>query len=142
MVNCDVKAFGLVKDVVKLAKDNNAEKYIYFTGSVGVKDFPYLGGIPVYLNYSFFKEKFKLCAENIPLIKEYIESFGVEEIKGININYKLLNEEIISKSKAIGLDISTFTIKNEVVLASLIKYDFVNLTTNIIKKAIEVSKSV
>lgn len=142
MVNCDVKATGLVKYVVALAEEIGVADKVYFTGSVSAKDLQDLGDTIAYMNELFFILKYPLSVENLPKIKKYLDSFGVPNVKGINVSYTRVNDKILKKAQEIGLGVSLFTIDNEEKLKEYLQYDLDNITTNLIDKAIELREEI
>ncbi|MBR2349493.1 MAG: hypothetical protein IKA77_02620 [Clostridia bacterium] len=129
-INCDVKEEGMVKDVQQLAKDMGVEHLVYFTGSVTPEEIKDLGDCEVYVNTSFYNDKFSLTIGNLPKIKEYLDSFNAKGLKGININYLLTNEALWNKAFELGLGVSIFTVDIEKSLKKIIKMPFDNVTTN------------
>lgn len=140
MVNCDVKRKGLVKPVLELAKKLGAEQYIYFTGSVVPREVKHLDGGIAYVNTLFYKKKCPLSLENLPKIKEYLDSFHNERIKGINIPYIYASNEFIKKAKEIGLGLSIYTV-DDALLERLICLSPDNITTNKIDVALALRKA-
>ena len=136
-VNCDVKRTGLVKYVVALAEEIGVTDKIYFTGSVSADDLKDLGDTVVYMNELFFGLKYPISVENMPKIKAYLDSFGIPNVKGINVSYVRVNDKILKKAQEIGLGVSLFTIDNEEKLKEFLQYDIDNVTTNLIDKALE-----
>lgn len=136
MVNCDVKRKGLVKPVLDLAKSMDAADYIYFTGSVAPKEIPNLDAGIVYVNNLFYDKKYSLSVENLPKIKEYLDSFNNPRIKGINIHYSYASNEFIKKAKEIGLGVSIYTVDDAAMLERLIALEPDNITTNRIDLAL------
>lgn len=128
-VNCDVKTGGLVAPVTALAREMGVENRILFTGSVKpweIKDVT----SEVYLNKSFFK--MAPVGENVGKIKARIESCASGRIKGINFNYKYLNDDFLKRCAEAELDISVFTVDDEEVQRRLVNYPaVVNMTSNI-----------
>lgn len=137
-VNCDVKLRGMVADVVKIAKDVGALQYVYFTGAVCKDDIPYLDGAEVYLNNSFYP--FRLSEENLPAIKEYVGSFGVPGIRGLNVNYKFCGERLREAVTAAGMGLSVFTVDDLSELEKIVNCGYDNVTTNQPLKAYEFLK--
>ncbi|MBO7156427.1 MAG: hypothetical protein J6V83_03375 [Clostridia bacterium] len=129
-INCDVKEKGIVKDVQKLAEEMGVQHLVYFTGSVMPEEIKDLGECEAYVNTLFYTDKFSLTVENLPKIKEYLDSFNAKGLKGININYLLTNEELWNKAFEIGLGVSIFTVDIEKSLKKIIKLPFDNVTTN------------
>ncbi|MBR2480698.1 MAG: hypothetical protein IKB56_05260, partial [Clostridia bacterium] len=70
-------------------------------------------------------------------IKAYLDSFGIPNVKGINVSYVRVNDKISKKAQEIGLGVSLFTIDNEEKLKEFLQYDIDNVTTNLIDKALE-----
>lgn len=129
-VNCDVKKKGIVKDVLKLAKEKNVLDKIIFTGSVSRKDIPNLTDGIAYLNKKFFFP-IRIKKENMQKIKDIISSFNNPRLIGINFKHIYLTEEILKECQRISLPISTFTIDNEIVLEAFCKKTYLhNITTN------------
>lgn len=135
-INCDVKRAGLVKPVQQLAEELGIEHLVYFTGSVSPEEVKDLGGCDLYVNNSFYATKFLLTTTNLPKIKEYLDSFNSERVKGININYLLTNRELWLKAMELGIGVSIFTVDNEQVLEQIINLGFDNITTNKVTSAL------
>lgn len=136
-INCDVKASGLVKPVQQLAEEIGIEHLVYFTGSVAPWEIKDLGGCDVYVNTSFYASKFLLTTANLPKIKEYLDSFNSERLKGININFLLTNKELWLKAMELGIGVSIFTVDIDKVLEDIIDLGFDNITTNRVLEALE-----
>ena len=136
-INCDVKASGLVKPVQQLAEEIGIEHLVYFTGSVAPWEIKDLGGCDVYVNTSFYSSKFLLTTANLPKIKEYLDSFNSERLKGININFLLTNKELWLKAMELGIGVSIFTVDIDKVLEDIIDLGFDNITTNRVLEALE-----
>jgi glycerophosphoryl diester phosphodiesterase len=141
MVNCDVKRKGLVRHVLDLAKAKGAEQHVYFTGSVVPKDIKYLDAGMAYVNTIFYKRKFPLSLENLTKIKEYLDSFHNDRIKGINIPYIYASNEFVKKAKEIGLGLSIYTVDDDALLERLIGLKPDNITTNRIDIALALRKA-
>ncbi len=129
-INCDVKERGIVKLVQALAKEMDIERLVYFTGSVTPEEVKDLGECDLYANNSFYSEKYSLNVENLPKIKEYLDSFNSPRVKGININYLLTSRELWSKAMELGLGVSIFTVDNVKYLEEIVNMGFDNVTTN------------
>lgn len=127
-VNCDVKARGMVRDVVAAAKKADAVKNIYFTGSVSPEEVKYLDGADAYLNNSFYP--FSLNAENAARIAEYVASFKAEELKGLNVNYKFADAGVRKAVREAGLGLSVYTVDDEAALKEIVAERNDNVTTN------------
>ena len=110
-VNCDVKARGMVRDVVAAAKKADAVKNIYFTGSVSPEEVKYLDGADAYLNNSF-------------------ASFKAEELKGLNVNYKFADAGVRKAVREAGLGLSVYTVDDEAALKEIVAERNDNVTTN------------
>lgn len=137
MVNCDVKTKGLVKPVLDLAKEMNVTERVIFTGSVCRQDLNYLDAGQVYLNTGFF---FPIIPKtnNLGSIKSIIESLNNKNIKGINLNYRYCNEDMLDMAKKVELKLSVFTVDKAEDLKRLTgRTELANITTNEIQKAIE-----
>lgn len=141
-VNCDVKFKGLVKPVVELAKKMGATRYLIFTGAVCPEEIADLTEGEAYVNTSFYNKKYPLTIENLPKIKEYLDSFHNSHIAGINIDYRYASNEFIAKAKEIGLPLSIYTVDDKRVLSRLIPQNVANITTNIPDVALELRKEV
>lgn len=127
-VNCDVKARGMVRDVVKLAKSMDAVPNIYFTGSVSPDEVGDLDGADAYLNNSFYP--YSLTEANVERIRDYIASFGAAELKGLNVNYKFAGAAVRRAVREAGLGLSVFTVDDEEALKLIVKEGNDNVTTN------------
>ena len=118
-INCDVKQTGLVKDVLKLAKQEDVQDRIIFTGSVSVKDLKYLDSGEVYLNKSFFK---------LPHPKSY------------DFRHTYLTDQFLAECEKHSLPISTFVVNSEKDMDRLLKYKIIaNITTNLPKRLLEIT---
>ena len=141
-INCDVKRKGIVKDVLKLAKQMDVLDRIIFTGSVSRRDFPHLKEGMAYLNRGFFKF-IKINAKNMQKIKDKIESYNNPRIVGVNFRYTLLTDEILAECERIKLPVSTFTVDSTKQLKMLCNATFLdNITTNKPDEAMEIIKGV
>lgn len=127
-VNCDVKARGMVRDVVAAAKRADAVKNVYFTGAVCAEEVKYLDGADAYLNSSFYP--FALNVQNAEKIRDYVLSFKAEELKGLNVNYKFADAAIRRAIKDAGLGLSVYTVDDEASLKDIVAEGNDNVTTN------------
>ena len=139
-INCDVKQSGLVKHVQQLAEELGIEHLVYFTGSVSPDEVKDLGGCDLYVNNSFYATKYLLTIGNLPKIKEYLDSFNSDRVKGININYLLTTKELWLKAMELGIGVSIFTVDIEQVLEQIIDFGFDNITTNKVTAALKFRK--
>ncbi len=135
-INCDVKERGIVKNVQALASEMGIEHLVYFTGSVTPEEVKDLGECDLYVNNSFYSNKYSLTIENLPKIKEYLASFNSPRVKGININYLLTSKELWLKAFELGIGVSIFTVDNEKVLKEVVNMPFDNVTTNKVTTAL------
>ena len=110
---------------------------MYFTGSVTPEEVKDLGGCDLYVNTSFYASKYLLTTANLPKIKEYLDSFNSDRLKGININYLLTNKELWLKAMELGIGVSIFTVDIEKVLGEIIDLGFDNITTNKVTAALK-----
>lgn len=139
-INCDVKERGMVKDVQSLAESMGIEHLVYFTGSVTPEEVKDLGNCDLYVNNSFYNSKYSLTIENLPKIKEYLDSFNSDQVKGINVNYLLTSKELWLKAMELGLGVSIYTVDNVKVLEEVVNMGFDNVTTNKVNVALEKRK--
>lgn len=129
-VNCDVKEKGLVKPVQQLAESMSIEHLVYFTGSVAPEEVKDLGGCDLYVNDTFLFPKFLLTLDNLPKIKEYLDSFNSSSLKGLNINYMLTPKKLWLEAQAMGMGVSIYTVDNDKALEEIVNMGFDNVTTN------------
>ncbi len=129
-INCDVKERGIVKYVQSLAREMGMDHLVYFTGSVTPEEVKDLGECDLYVNNSFYSQKYALNVENLPKIKAYLDSFNNPHVKGLNINYLLTSRELWDKAKELGIGVSIFTVDNVKYLEEMVNMGFDNVTTN------------
>lgn len=138
-INCDVKQTGLVKDVLKLAKQEDVQDRIIFTGSVSVKDLKYLDAGEVYLNKSFFKLPHPKSYD-VKTISDYIKTLNCPRISGINFRHTYLTDQFLAECEKHSLPISTFVVNSEKDMDRLLKYKIIaNITTNLPKRLLEIT---
>lgn len=141
-INCDVKRKGIVKDVLKLAKERGVLDRIIFTGSVSKRDIPHLNAGMAYLNRWFFKTV-TIKAKNMQKIKSKIASYNNPRVVGVNLRYTLLTDDILAECEKINLPVSTFTVDSTKQLKELCNATFLdNITTNKPDEAMEIIKGV
>lgn len=129
-VNCDVKEKGLVKPIQRLAESMGIEHLIYFTGSVSPDEVKDLGKCELYVNDTFLFPKYVLTFDNLPKIKQYLDSFNNPSLKGLNINYMIVPKKVWLEAKALGIGVSIYTVDNENALKEIVNMGFDNVTTN------------
>lgn len=136
-VNCDVKRKGLVKCVIELAKKFNVEQKLIFTGAVSVKDICDATFGDIYLNAGFFSPT-RITASNLPAIKEKIVNLKSPNIKGLNLNYKSVNNAFLDKAKELEIPLSLYTVDDKERLFELMdRAEIANITTNIVDVALQ-----
>ena len=127
-VNCDVKARGMVRDVVAAAKTLDAVSNVYFTGAVCAEEVKYLDGAEAYLNSSFYP--FALNEQNAEKIRDYVLSFKADELKGLNVNYRSADARVRRAIRESGLGLSVYTVDDEASLKEIVAEGNDNVTTN------------
>ncbi len=127
-VNVDIKTVDALEKVYPLAKANNMEDRIFYTGvkdefvDTVKKDSPQ---IKYFLNVDVDKSK--------NTDKEYLLSL-VEKVKkagaiGINFNYKSASKELVEVFHENGLLVSIWTVNNEYNMYKILSFGPDNITT-------------
>ncbi len=137
LVNCDVKRTGLVAPVIKLASVYNVQDRLYFTGAISKKDLADATSGDIYLNAGFFSPV-RVTAANLELIAEKISLLDCQNVKGLNLNYKSINNVFLDKAKELGLALSLYTVDDKDKLKELLtRKELANITTNRVDIALD-----
>ncbi len=136
-VNCDVKRKGLVKCVIELAIRFNVQEKLIFTGAVSAQDIQDATFGDIYLNASFFWPT-KMIASNLIAIKQKMADLKSPHIKGLNLNYKSVDNVFLDKAKELEIPLSIYTVDNHKRLVELMdRPEIANITTNIVDIALQ-----
>lgn len=137
-VNCDLKRKNTVKLVGDLAEKLGAKGLIYITRLVSKKEIQHLKGMRLFVNDTFYFSKFgPPRTENLAKLKEFLDSLNCSDIAGLNVSKIYISNVFLEKARAIGLDLSVYTVDDESTLKMLITEGVKNITTNNIKLAIK-----
>jgi hypothetical protein len=135
-VNCDIKEKGIIRDVISLAKEMDVADRLIFTGSVMQKDIYDLDCGTVYVNKLFYKP-LKPTLDNLEIIKTLLEGFENEHIGGLNLPYSYATKGFLLRCMELDLKLSLYTVDDVSELDRLLDYNPDNITTNLIKDALE-----
>lgn len=136
-VNCDVKMNALVAPVTELAQKHNVADRLIFTGAVSRKDIAAATAGDIYLNAAFFLPM-RINTENLERVKQIIDRLNSGHVKGLNLNYKKIDDAFLDKAKELGIPLSLYTVDEEARLVGLLKREeLANITTNIVDAAIK-----
>lgn len=128
-VNFDIKSSRLFVPVRDLVVEMGAEEFLLYTGSVKPRHIKYLTAGQVYANRSFFGRR-KFCAQTVKNIKDYLDSFGNDRLKGINVSYKKFDKAFFDECARVGLKVSLYTVDDEDALKTYLPMGLDNITTN------------
>lgn len=135
-VNCDLKDRGIIKDVIKLAKEKGAEKHLIYTGCLRKSDVSDITVGDAYVNRGFYNF-ITPNKESAQKIKDILDQCKNDNIKGININYRYATDEFIVKAQEIGLQLSIYTVDDKKELKRIMSHNPANVTTNIVDIALK-----
>lgn len=129
IVNFDIKNKNLFVPVRDMAIAMKAEEYLLFTGATTPDHIKDLTTGQIYANNSFFKG-LEFNTANVLKIKEYVDSFKNPRLKGINVNYKKIDEGFLAECARVGLKVSLYTVDDEDALKKYVPMELDNVTTN------------
>lgn len=136
-INCDVKTFGLTEKVCRLAAQYGMESRIVFTGSVGAEERKFLAASPADWWLSLWRSPWErkhfaeACAEYASMNDLY---------RIINLDYKMVNDALLDKTKENGYMLSVWTVNNEKDIRRMMKSGIINITTRQPKLALAIRK--
>lgn len=131
VINCDIKRSDIFVPVRDLAIELGATDVLLYTGATLPEHIKYLTVGQVYANGSFFREKgLSFKTSDLPAIKEYLDSFGNPRLKGINVNYKSIDDAFLSECARLGIGVSLYTVDTREALKKYLKLGLDNVTTN------------
>lgn len=80
----------------------------------------------------------RINTENLERVKQIIDRLNSGHVKGLNLNYKKIDDAFLDKAKELGIPLSLYTVDEEARLVGLLKREeLANITTNIVDAAIK-----
>lgn len=131
IINCDIKSSALFVPVRDLAVSLGAESVLLYTGATKPDHVKDLTVGQIYANGSFFRSAgLSFRTSDLPAIKKYLDSFENPGLKGINVNYKSVDDGFFAECKRLGIGVSVYTVDDKNVLKKYLGMGFDNITTN------------
>lgn len=142
-LNCDLKEENLEEKVYELAQKMKVEKQLIYSGNVDLLKCRHQTGfenVEVYMNIEnvcldvYEKAMNHMISENL---EEAISRISESGIHVINIEYHLVNDELIRMIKKYDLNLSVWTVNDAEDMKAILQYpSVINMTTRNLKEAL------